>query len=62
MKIISNPTPLIQLWETREIDFVDQLEFTSFINIRPSQGNRSMEVQDHGIKETIRLVVGKLLI
>ncbi|MCX6267588.1 MAG: DUF5674 family protein [Bacteroidetes bacterium] len=40
----------------------DQLEFTSFINIRPSQGNRSMEVQDAGIQELIQLVVDRLLV
>ena len=32
----------------------DCIEFTSLINIRPSQGNRSMEVQDPGIREKIR--------
>ena len=112
MQIIVNPTSLIQLWDTREIDFTemmkivvdiqqqilaidgdmhadleqlllesgaqqqdlwganvypmkekcDQLEFTSFINIRPSQGNRSMVVQNPGIKELIRLIVDKLLV
>ena len=112
MQIIANPTSLIQLWDSREIDFTemmkivvdiqqqilaidgdmhadleelllengaqqqdlwganvypfkdkwDQLEFTSFINIRPSQGNRSMVVQNPGIKELIRLIVDKLLV
>ena len=112
MQIIANPTSLIQLWDTREIDFTemmkivvdiqqqilaidgdmhadleqlllengaqqqdlwganvfplkekcDQLEFTSFINIKPSQGNRSMVVQDSGVKELISLIVDKLLV
>jgi hypothetical protein len=112
MQIIAKPVALIQLWESREIDFVemmkivvdieqqilaidgdmhadlenlllangshqkdlwganvyplkdkaDLLEFTSFINIRPSQGNRNMEVLDPGIREIIRLVVDRLLI
>jgi hypothetical protein len=43
-------------------DRTDFLEFTSFINIRPSQGNRGMVVQDPGIKELIREVVDKLLL
>lgn len=39
----------------------DFLEFTSFINIRPSHGNRSMEVTDIGIREKIKEIVKKLL-
>ena len=112
MQIIAKPTLLVQLWESREIDFVemmkivvdiqqeilaidgdmhadleklmlengshqqdlwganvypmkdtcDRIEFTSFINIRPSQGNRNMEVQNDGIKSLIRSVVDKLLV
>lgn len=30
------------------------IEFTSLINIRPSQGNRSMVIEDSGIRELIR--------
>jgi hypothetical protein len=112
MQIISKPTNLYTLWESREIDFVemmkivididqqilaidgdmhadleqlllnngshqkdlwganiyplkdkdDQLEFTSFINIRPSQGNRGMEVKDHDIRALISAIVSKLLV
>lgn len=43
-------------------DKCDQLEFTSFINIRPSQGNRGMEVKDFGIRELMRSIVDTLLI
>lgn len=32
----------------------DCIEFTSLINIRPAQGNRSMEVQDLGLRARIR--------
>lgn len=39
-----------------------RLEFTSFINIRPSAGNRGMVVQDPEIREKIRLIVAKLLV
>jgi hypothetical protein len=112
MQIISKPASLSQLWDSREIDFVemmkivvdidrqilaidgdmhadleqlllgkgsqqkdlwganvyplkdkqDQLEFTSFINIRPSQGNRGMEVKDSEIRALICSIVDKLLI
>ena len=112
MQIISQPTLLNQLWDTREIDFTemmkivvdvqqqilaidgdmhadleqllldndsqqkdlwganvyplkdkcDRIEYTSFINIRPSQGNRSMVILDPDLKESIRLIVEQLLI
>jgi len=39
----------------------DQIEFTSLINIRPSLGNRSMEVTDPSIREKIRIIVSDLL-
>ena len=39
------------------------IEYTSLINIRPSQGNRGMVVEDPGIRELIReltlLLIGK---
>ena len=39
------------------------VEYTSLINIRPSQGNRSMIVQDEGIREVVReltfLLIGR---
>lgn len=30
------------------------LEYTSLINIRPAQGNRSMEIQDEGMRRRVR--------
>ena len=38
-----------------------RFEFTSFINIRPSQNNRSMEVEDPRLREKIRKIVDKLV-
>jgi hypothetical protein len=38
------------------------LEFTSFINIRPAMGNRSMEVTEPGIRQKIQQIVSTLLI
>ncbi len=39
-----------------------RIEYTSLINIRPSIGNRSMEVSDPVIREKIQLIVSDLLI
>lgn len=38
------------------------VEFESLINIRPSQDNRSMEVQDAGLREKIVEIVNSLII
>ena len=37
------------------------IEFTSLINIRPSQGNRSMEVEDPRIRERVREITSRLI-
>jgi len=37
------------------------IEFTALINIRPSQGNRSMEVEDEKIRESIREITFELI-
>jgi hypothetical protein len=39
----------------------ENLEYTSFINIRPSMGNRSMEVKDEIIRRKIQHIVHSLL-
>lgn len=39
----------------------ERLEYTSFINIRPSQGNRSLEIQDQELKNKIRKIVDSLI-
>ncbi len=40
-------------------DLPDMVEFDSMINIRPSQGNRSRDVEDHAIQERLVAVVKK---
>ncbi len=35
----------------------EKIEYTSLINIRPSQNNRSMEVQDHEIRNAMKRIV-----
>lgn len=37
------------------------VEFTSLINIRPSQGNRSMQVEDAVVREQVRELTHRLL-
>ena len=37
------------------------IEFTALINIRPAQGNRSMEVQDGAIREKIQVLTFALI-
>jgi hypothetical protein len=37
------------------------IEFDALINVRPSQGNRSRDVEDEGVREQIRRVVGLLV-
>jgi len=39
----------------------DCIEFTALINIRPAQGNRSMEVQDASVRERIRILTFALI-
>jgi hypothetical protein len=34
----------------------EQIEFTSLINIRPSVGNRAIEIQDENIKQIIKKI------
>lgn len=38
------------------------IEFDSMINVRPAQGNRSRDVEDAGLRETIRRIVGRLVV
>lgn len=38
-----------------------RMDYTSFINVRPSVGNRSMEIQDHILRKRIRTIVDSLV-
>ena len=37
------------------------IEFTSLINIRPSQGNRSMEIEDEQVRDRVRDLTHRLI-
>lgn len=39
----------------------DCIEYTSLINIRPAQGNRSMLIADEAIRERVRDITWELL-
>ena len=39
----------------------ERIQYTSFINIRPSHGNTAMEVKDDGVRQRIRAVVDALI-
>ena len=37
------------------------IEYTSFINIRPAQDNKSMEVQNNQIRDSIKKIINELI-
>ena len=39
----------------------DALEYVSLINIRPTQGNKDMELKDEGTRRKIRTILEKLI-
>ena len=39
----------------------DLIEYTALINIRPSQENRSMEVENKDIQEKMRMIINRLI-
>lgn len=39
----------------------DCIEYTSFINIRPAQGNRGMELMDPELRDRVRALVSSLI-
>ena len=49
------------LWGASWYPNKQMIEYESLINIRPRDNNRSMEVQNHGIREKIREIVQNLL-
>ncbi|HGY56951.1 MAG TPA: hypothetical protein ENK44_14680 [Caldithrix abyssi] len=38
-----------------------RIEYTSFINIRPANGNRSMEVEDEALRAKIQSIITELI-
>ncbi len=52
----------LNLYPLKNMKDSDFIEYTSFINIRPSQNNRSMEVIDPEIRKKIETVVRRLMV
>ncbi len=49
------------LWGSNIYPLEKRIDYVSMINIRPTIGNRSMEIQDSAIKEKVKKVVENLL-
>jgi hypothetical protein len=63
--LIMNNSEQQNLWGANIYPFNegdDYMEYTSFINIRPSQNNRSMEVKDVEIRMKIMQIVNHLIL
>jgi len=62
--LLDNDSRQFDLWginiypDKNDEDFI---EFTALINIRPSQANRSMEVENPQIRDKIRKICSRLL-
>lgn len=39
----------------------ERIEFSSLINIRPTQGNRSLDIKDENLRKQIRQIVDSLI-
>jgi hypothetical protein len=48
------------LYPQRSAD--DFIEYTAFINIRPAQNNRSMEIEDEELRQQVKDIINKLII
>ena len=44
-----------------KIEGEEKIEFISLINIRPSQNNRSMEIEDDNIRNKVKKIVEELI-
>ncbi|MBU0567149.1 hypothetical protein KJ693_03220 [bacterium] len=62
--LLENGSKQQNLWGINlypELEGEDFVEFDSMINLRPSQRNRSREVQDPQIRQKIKVIVDKLV-
>jgi len=62
--LLENRSKQADLWGINiypELEGEDFVEFDSMINLRPSQENRSREVEDPKIREKIKTIIGKLV-
>jgi hypothetical protein len=62
--LLENGSSQKNLWGINiypELTGADFIEFDSLINLRPSQGNRTRGVDNHGIRNKILEIVNKLV-
>ena len=63
--LLSNESLHENLWGINlypELDGDDFLEFDSLINIRPSQGNRSRDVENESVRNKIKELINKMIL
>lgn len=61
--LLENESSQQELWGANlYFDRPDYIEFTSLINIRPGQGNKSMEVMDPAIRQKMQDIVHALIL
>ena len=62
--LLENGSKQEYLWGINLYPFKDEedfIEYTALINVRPSQNNYSMEIENSEIREKIRNIVNKLV-
>jgi len=62
--LLKNGSKQEDLWGINiypELSIDNAIEFSSLINIKPLQGNRSMDIKDEYIKERIKRIFNKLV-
>lgn len=62
--LLENGSQQRNLWGINfyiELEGDDFIEYDSLINLRPSQGNRSREIEDPEIRKKIKAIVNKLV-
>ena len=59
--LLENDSEQKNIWGADWNPFTQEVTFESFINIRPSQNNRSMEIQDVLIRDRVAQITKNLL-
>ena len=59
--LIQDGSDLANVWGANVYPKDNSLDFTAYINIRPEQHNRSMEIQNQEIRKKVEAVIKELL-
>ena len=60
-ELISDGSKSEHLWGANIYPETNKIDFVSLMNIRPSAGNRTMEIQNPDIKASVEMVINNLL-